>query len=243
MARHARRSSYPAAVTAACVAATATSAFLAPSARLSADTQPDRPYHPVQPRGTIEWDTVARPVRTAVLTGGYTVQPGDTLSAIAARFCGDPEDYWSLAAANGIADPNRILVGEYIRLACHAAYQAATGTPPAAAPAGAAPAAVVTSFSGSLGCAGLEVLWREAGGAESAEVTAASVAMAESGGNQYALSPTDDYGYWQINASHGPAMATFSALGNAEAAVAISADGTDWSAWTTYTDGAYAGRC
>ena len=72
---------------------------------------------------------------------------------------------------------------------------------------------------------------------------AAEIAMAESGGNQYALSPTDDYGYWQINASHGPAMATFNALGNAKAAIAISHDGTDWYPWTTYTSGAYAGRC
>ena len=72
---------------------------------------------------------------------------------------------------------------------------------------------------------------------------AAEIAMAESGGNQYALSPTDDYGYWQINASHGPAMATFNALGNAKAAIAISDDGRDWNAWTTYTSGAYAGRC
>ena len=34
---------------------------------------------------------------------------------------------------------------------------------------------------------------------------AAEIAMAESGGRQYALSPTNDYGYWQINGSHGPA--------------------------------------
>ena len=54
---------------------------------------------------------------------------------------------------------------------------------------------------------------------------AAEIAMAESGGHQYALSPTDDYGYWQINASHGPAMATFNAIGNAKAAIAISDDG------------------
>ena len=67
--------------------------------------------------------------------------------------------------------------------------------------------------------------------------------MAESGGNQNALSPTDDYGYWQINASHGPAMATFNALGNAKAAIAVSSDGNDWAPWTTYVDGAYAGRC
>ena len=38
-------------------------------------------------------------------------------------------------------------------------------------------------------------------------------------------------------------MATFNAMGNAKAAIAISDDGHDWGAWTTYTSGAYAGRC
>ena len=44
-------------------------------------------------------------------------------------------------------------------------------------------------------------------------------------------------------ASHGPAEATFNALGNAKAAIAISDDGHDWAPWTTYVTGAYAGRC
>jgi hypothetical protein len=71
---------------------------------------------------------------------------------------------------------------------------------------------------------------------------AAEIAMAESGGNQYALSPTDDYGYWQINISNG-SLATFNALGNAHSAVILSQDGTNWDPWTTYTSGAYAGQC
>jgi hypothetical protein len=32
-------------------------------------------------------------------------------------------------------------------------------------------------------------------------------------------------------------------MGNAKAAIAISDDGRDWDPWTTYTSGAYAGRC
>ena len=64
---------------------------------------------------------------------------------------------------------------------------------------------------------------------------AAEIAMAESGGNQYALSPTDDYGYWQINASNG-ALATFNAYGNARSAIILSDDGTNWSPWTTYPE-------
>ena len=72
---------------------------------------------------------------------------------------------------------------------------------------------------------------------------AAEIAMAESSGEQYALSPTNDYGYWQINGSHGPALATYNPIGNAKAAIIISNDGTDWDPWTTYVTGAYEGRC
>ena len=99
-----------------------------------------------------------------------------------------------------------------------------------------------TSQGGTLGCSGLEQLWIDAGGAPSAAFMAAEIAMAESGGNQYALSPTSDYGYWQINASNG-SLATFNAYGNARAAITLSNDGTNWSPWTTYTSGAYSGRC
>jgi LysM repeat protein len=97
-------------------------------------------------------------------------------------------------------------------------------------------------LGGTLGCSGLEQLWDAAGGNPADAFIAAEIAMAESGGNQYALSPTDDYGYWQINISNG-SLATFDAYGNARAAIIISQDGTDWGPWTTYTSGAYIGRC
>ena len=96
--------------------------------------------------------------------------------------------------------------------------------------------------SGTLGCSGLERLWEAAGGRPAHAYIAAEIAMAESGGNQYAHSPTNDYGYWQINGSNG-ALATYDALGNARAAIILSQNGTNWSPWTTYTSGAYAGRC
>jgi LysM repeat protein len=98
------------------------------------------------------------------------------------------------------------------------------------------------SESGTLGCSGLENLWEQAGGSPSEAHMAAEIAMAESGGNQYAHSPTDDYGYWQINGSHG-SEATYDPMGNAKAAISISSDGTDWSQWSTYSSGAYAGKC
>ena len=99
-----------------------------------------------------------------------------------------------------------------------------------------------TTLSGTLSCSGLERLWEEAGGNPADAFMAAEIAMAESGGNQYAHSPTDDFGYWQINASNG-ALATYDALGNARSAIILSQNGTNWSPWTTYTSGAYAGRC
>jgi LysM repeat protein len=97
-------------------------------------------------------------------------------------------------------------------------------------------------LSGTLGCSGLEQLWDYAGGNPADAFMAAEIAMAESGGNQYALSPTDDLGYWQINASNG-ALATYSAYGNARSAIILSDDGTNWDAWTTYREGLYAGKC
>jgi hypothetical protein len=96
--------------------------------------------------------------------------------------------------------------------------------------------------SGTLSCSGLERLWDAAGGNPAHAFVAAEVAMAESGGRQYAHSPTNDFGYWQINGVHG-SMATYDPMGNARAAISISGDGRNWSPWTTYTSGAYRGRC
>ena len=95
---------------------------------------------------------------------------------------------------------------------------------------------------GHYSCSALESLWEEAGGSSGTAFMAAEIATAESGGNPNAVSPTDDFGLWQINGSHG-SMATLDPLGNAKAAISISNDGHSWGAWTTYTSGAYSGRC
>ena len=89
----------------------------------------------------------------------------------------------------------------------------------------------------------LETLWEDAGGSHGEAFTAAEIAMAESGGQQFAHSPTNDFGYWQINGVHGPSEATYDPMGNAKAAIEISDNGRNWSPWTTYTSGAYHGRC
>jgi LysM repeat protein len=176
-------------------------------------------------------------------TRTYIVRPGDTLASIAQQFYGNSADWPWLYHVNEsvIQNPNVIYVGEKLNVPLDPPANAASY-----APKHAKTATTLTSSpvpSGTLGCAGLEQLWEAAGGSSAEAFTAAEIAMAESSGNQYALSPTDDYGYWQINASHGPALATFDAYGNARAAITISDNGTDWDAWTTYVTGAYEGRC
>jgi len=175
-------------------------------------------------------------------TRTYIVRPGDTLASIAQQFYGNSADWPWLYYVNEsvVTNPNLIYVGEKLTIPSDPPANAASYAPKHAQ------ATTLTSSivpSGTLSCAGLEQLWEDAGGSQAEAFTAAEIAMAESSGNQYALSPTDDYGYWQINGSHGPALATFDAYGNARAAIIISDDGTDWDPWTTYVTGAYEGRC
>jgi LysM repeat protein len=195
--------------------------------------------------------TVAEQVHTDAVvkhhqpaTRTYTVRPGDTLSAIAGRFYGNPADWTWLWHMNSsvVHNPNVIYVGEVLKVPSDPPANAASYAPKHARTSTTLTSSA-THLSGTLGCSGLEALWEAAGGSHREAFMAAEIAMAESGGRQYALSPTNDYGYWQINGSHGPAMATFDPIGNAKAAIAISRDGTDWYPWTTYTSGAYAGRC
>jgi LysM repeat protein len=200
--------------------------------RLDASLSPARPEDPARP---------------AQAPREYTVQSGDTLSGIAERFYGKPGDWVWLYQANRakISNPNEISVGEVLSVPLDPpAAAGSTAYQPRHAKTGSVTVATTssTSLSGTLGCSGLEELWVAAGGAKSEAVTAAEIAEAESGGRQYALSPTDDRGYWQINASHG-ALSTYDPYGNARAAIEISSNGTNWSAWTTYTSGAYSGRC
>lgn len=205
-------------------------------------------------------DAAVLPARQAARSEpgrGYTVRAGDTLSGIARRFYGSADDWHGLFAANQskISDPSLIYVGQELSLPRH--LPAGTGYAPRhASPAGASAtaagssaatasttqAATTTSLSGTLSCTGLEQLWVDAGGSPAAEVTAASIAMAESGGNQFATGTVGERGYWQINPVNG-ALSTYDPYGNARAAVIMSADGANWSPWTTYTSGAYVGRC
>jgi len=88
----------------------------------------------------------------------------------------------------------------------------------------------------------LEQLWIQAGGNPAKAAIAAAIAMAESSGNvnstDYDSNGTVDRGLWQINSSHG-SQSVYTPLKNAQSAVAISANGTNWQPWVTYQTGAY----
>jgi LysM repeat protein len=172
-------------------------------------------------------------------TRHYTVQPGDTLSSIAQRFYGNPADWRGLYQANRsvIQNPDVIFAGEVLNVP----YQ----LPASSTTAASTPSSVLTtsaSLSGTLSCPGLEELWEQGGGSHAEAFMAAEIAMAESSGQQFATGAAGERGYWQINPDHG-SLSTYDPLGNAKAAVIISDDGTNWTPWTTFTSGAYQGRC
>jgi hypothetical protein len=191
------------------------------------------------------------------------VRPGDTLAGIAERFYGRAADWPALYRANRarIRNPSLIYPGQRLRIprslppapTAHRRHgdgdhDGDDGYRPRHARHHHHHAHHHRGHSGqgglhgTLACGGLEELWRSAGGARWAEVTAASVAMAESSGRQYATGPYGERGYWQINPVNG-SLSTYNAYGNARSAVIMSHNGRNWSPWTTYVDGAYRGRC
>jgi LysM repeat protein len=186
--------------------------------------------------------TDAAVVHHAPTARSYTVERGDTLSVIAERFYHNSADWRAIYQANSakVHNPNVIYVGE--KLTIPASPAAATSYSPKHAKGGTTLTTSVTHLSGTLGCAALETLWEDAGGSHGEAFTAAEIAMAESGGNQFATGTVGERGYWQINPVHG-SLSTYDPMGNAKAAIIISDDGTNWSAWTTYTSGIYRGRC
>jgi hypothetical protein len=80
--------------------------------------------------------------------------------------------------------------------------------------------------------------WLRAGGSPAHMVAAVSVSQAESGGNSSAISPSNDWGLWQINIVNfhwlGVSTGTIrDPLVNAHCAVVMSGNGTNWAPWCT----------
>lgn len=212
-----------------------------------------------------------RPARHAAATQStfYSVRSGDTLSKIAERFYHNSNDWQFLFHENEktVSNPDVIFVGQrlFIPATAPANFTLTNYTPKHAKPAqpvthtvaattqrtvshgsgGAADGGgkvVQSAPSGRYGCSALEQLWEQAGGSSAHAFMAAEIAMAESGGNANAISPTNDFGLWQINGSNG-ALATLNPLQNAKSAITLSHNGTNWGPWTTYHSGAYSGKC
>lgn len=81
-------------------------------------------------------------------------------------------------------------------------------------------------------------VWEANGGSKRTVVLAVSVSLAESGGDTTAVSPSSDYGLWQINSSNfgwlGLTVITaLEADPNARAAIRMSANGDNWAPWCT----------
>lgn len=236
-------------------------------AHLDALTSPARTGY-VSATSTVTAVRTVSAVTAASTTRAYSIQNGDTLSSISKKFYSTSADWPWLWYQNSSAvqDANMIYSGEHIKVPSsppanassmswyqpkHAASTTASTSSSSGSSSSSGTTATETSatgggsgsgLGGTLGCSGLEQLWQSAGGNAGDAVTAASIAMAESGGNQYATGGAGEEGYWQINPVNGP-LATYDPLGNAKAAVQLSGNGSNWSPWTTYTSGAYQGRC
>jgi len=210
--------------------------------------------------------------RHAATSTYYRVRSGDSLSLIAERFYHNADDWQYLYHENDktVSDPNLIYAGQrlmipatapaHYTLTNYVPKHAKTAQPAAstvsetsrgsesqrsAAPASADGSGKLVTQSAAQGmysCSGLEQIWEQEGGSPAAALMAAEIAMAESGGNPNAISPTDDFGLWQINGSNG-SLATLNPFQNAKSAITLSDNGTNWNPWTTYTSGAYSGRC
>lgn len=183
----------------------------------------------------------------------YTVRPGDTLAGIAWRFYGRANDWPVIYRANRskISNPSLIYPGQVFRVPLDPPHQGRHHRTDGDrdgddGPRGRHHRGHGRHYRGvphgNLGCGGLEQLWLDAGGRYAAQVTAASIAMAESSGRQYATGPYGERGYWQINPVNG-SLSTYDAYGNARAAIILSSNGRDWTPWTTYDTGVYQGRC
>ncbi len=105
---------------------------------------------------------------------------------------------------------------------------------------------------GAHGANGLAVAAAQAGFSGQGLRLAVAVGLAESGGNPHARNPNPptpgcptgslDRGAWQLNHCYHPEVIDACAddlACAAEATYRISAAGSDWNAWTTYTSGAY----
>jgi LysM repeat protein len=170
------------------------------------------------------------PSQTTSSTTTYQVQPGDTLSGIADQFGTTVE---ALAAANNIADPDLIFVGQTLTIVGPSTSVASPTS------------ATISTTSGVLDPPQIAQLLANVGfqGASIWEFTA--IALAESMGDPSAVSPvtsigTMDFGLFQIDSNSlgdVPNGDWSNPTDNSEAAFAISDGGANPSIWCTWPGG------
>lgn len=156
--------------------------------------------------------TLAPQMVRADSCGGYTVQPGDTLNAIAQR---NQTTASTLASVNHIANPNLIFSGQCLAVSGHIPAPAASSAP------------TTSTHSANQSAQGSDVrsILTQAAldhGVDPALMRA--VAWHESGWNQSACGSSGEIGMMQIlpataagiNAAHGSGYNVWTAYGNAE---------------------------
>lgn len=179
-------------------------------------------------------------VAAAVVSRGtppraYTVRPGDTLSGIAARLCGQARDWTGIYhASRGTVgpDPNQITAGERLAIACYdppALLSLGRAAPRPAARTAARAAALPAT--GTYSYTALENLWITAGGPAWAAPHAASIAICESGGNPRAYNPSGATGLFQILGSVVPGNLDDPYVNALNAVAKFKAAGDTFSAW------------
>ena len=198
--------------------------------------------HKPFPRGAVAAEQVIH-LDAHLAARTYTVRPGDTMSEIARRFYGRAAAWPWLYRVNRaeIAGPGLIYAGQVLDVprdppasvtVSRVPAGARTYRPRHAAAPAAAPQPPPARQGGIFSYAALEQLWVDEGGNPADEGFAACIAEHESGGNPGAISPTSDYGLWQEHDD----PAALDPVVSAQAAVQMSSDGTNWSAWTTEPD-------
>jgi len=165
---------------------------------------------------TVAARLAAARVRAAAIAAAltYTVKPGDSMSSVARRHCGQARMWTGIYAGSRArhwtaANANTLTAGQHLWLSCSYAPSMLKFAP--APPPVVRTAAVRTAYRGSshrvyaaasgtgvYSYAGLEALWESAGGPAWAAAHAAEIAECESGGRVNAFNPSGATGLWQI---------------------------------------------
>jgi LysM repeat protein len=169
-----------------------------------------------RPAATARLTSVTSPAANTTAAVSYTVQSGDTLSAIAQRYYSNPSFWPALFAANHgeIANPNVIQVGQVLTVPAKPANAPAVPSGFSAAPAPAPAPAQSSSYETPAPVqqsAPQQTAPQQYGSVESAPVQQVStmgdssfqqcVISRESGGNPQVTNSSGHYGLYQFSAS------------------------------------------